>query len=160
MRFSRLSPLTATRNMRIYLDTCSLNRPMDDKSQLRIALEAEAVLGILSGCESGRMQLISSEVLAVEVDRNPHPQKRAYVVAILEFSTELIPLNDELETRALILEKRGFKSFDALHIASAEVGLVDYFCSCDDRLVRKARQQQDLKVKVVSPLEFAQDLIS
>ena len=30
--------------MLLYLDLCSLQRPLDDKTQLRIALEAEAVL--------------------------------------------------------------------------------------------------------------------
>ena len=33
--------------MRIYFDTCILNRPLDNRSQLRVALEAEAILGIL-----------------------------------------------------------------------------------------------------------------
>ncbi len=34
--------------MRIYIDCCSLQRPFDDKSQPRIAVEAEAVLVILA----------------------------------------------------------------------------------------------------------------
>lgn len=33
--------------MKIYLDTCSLQRPFDDRSQMRIALEAQAILEIL-----------------------------------------------------------------------------------------------------------------
>jgi hypothetical protein len=49
--------------MRIYLDTCSLQRPLDSKTHVRIILEAEAILGILALCESGKIELISSEVL-------------------------------------------------------------------------------------------------
>jgi len=30
--------------MKIYFDSCSLQRPLDDQSQILIALEAEAVL--------------------------------------------------------------------------------------------------------------------
>ena len=30
--------------MKIYFDSCSLQRPLDDKSQILIALEADAVL--------------------------------------------------------------------------------------------------------------------
>ena len=146
--------------MRIYLDTCSLNRPMDDKSQLRVALEAEAVLGILLDCESGRIQLVSSDVLFAEISRNPNPQKKASVTSLLTLSTETIDLNDAIEARALTLEARGLKAFDALHIASAEAGRVEYFCSCDDRLLKKARGQLDLMTKVVSPLELAKDLFS
>ena len=33
--------------MKLYLDTCCLNRPLDDKSQALVAVEAEAVLAIL-----------------------------------------------------------------------------------------------------------------
>jgi len=44
--------------MKIYLDCCSLQRPFDDKSQPRIAVEAEAVLVILALCESDRLKLI------------------------------------------------------------------------------------------------------
>lgn len=33
--------------MRIYFDNCSLQRPFDNKSQLRIRIEAEAILSII-----------------------------------------------------------------------------------------------------------------
>lgn len=59
--------------MRIYLDTCSINRPLDDKSQVRIALEAEAILTILSACDMGAHTLVTSDILVYEVERNPHP---------------------------------------------------------------------------------------
>jgi len=47
--------------MKIYLDNCAIQRPLDDKSQIRIALEAEAVLGIISLCELKVIELISKE---------------------------------------------------------------------------------------------------
>jgi len=144
--------------VKIYLDTCSLHRPLDNKTQLRVALEAEAVLGLLAKCERGTLALVSSEVLTLEVERNPQPQKKAYVSSVLQDAKTVITVNDEIEERANILGKRGFKAFDALHIASAESGSVDYLCTCDDRLLKKARQQTDLKVRVLSPLELANEL--
>lgn len=99
--------------MKIYFDTCSLHRPLDNKAQLRIALEAEAVLGILARCEAGDMTLSSSEVLSLEVDRNQQPQRKAYVSAILAQAQSVIAINSEIEQRAKVLEKRGFKAFDA-----------------------------------------------
>jgi len=42
-----------SQSYRIYLDACCLNRPFDDQTQLRIALETQAILAILSQCESG-----------------------------------------------------------------------------------------------------------
>jgi len=131
---------------------------MDDKTQLRVALEAEAVLGILLGCESGRVKLVSSDVLLAEINRNPHPHKRACVSSLLTSSTETIALSDAIEARALVLEARGFKGFDALHIATAEAGHVEYFCTCDDRLIKKAKAQPDVVTKVVSPLELVKEL--
>ena len=85
--------------MKIYLDTCCLHRPLDDRTQLRIRLEAEAVLGILMAVEDGRIKLISSEALVLEVHRNPHPQKRAKLQSDLKLKT-MSPL-DFIEELAL-----------------------------------------------------------
>ena len=100
---------------------------------MRVALEAEAVLGLLAKCEAGEWTLVSSEILTLEVDRNRQPQKKAYVSSSLEKAQVVITVNDDIAERAKVLEKRGFRPFDALLIASAEAG-GDYFCSCDDRV--------------------------
>gem|GEM_PF-6101406 len=39
--------------MRIYLNCCCLQRPLDDQTQPRIKVEAEAVLAILAAVNSG-----------------------------------------------------------------------------------------------------------
>lgn len=52
--------------MTIYLDTCNLQRPLDDKSQLRIRLEAEAVLSVIDLVESGSLGLVSSDALSFD----------------------------------------------------------------------------------------------
>jgi len=145
--------------VKIYLDTCSLHRPLDDKAQVRIALEAEAILAILALCEAGTASLISSEVLLFEVDHNPHPERKGFVSEVLARTTETIELTEAIEQRAKILEALGFKALDALHVASAEAGHVDYFCTCDDRLLKKMKAQKDLKLTILSPLELAQELI-
>lgn len=116
------------------------------------------MLGVLALCEDGTLTLVSSEVLSLEVDRNPHLQKRAFVSSILERAQIVIAVDDKISQRAQELEQRGFKAFDALHLAAAEAGGVDYFCTCDDRVLRKSRQQTDLLVKVVSPLELVDEV--
>ncbi len=50
--------------MRIYLDMCSIQRPLDTKTQPRIAVEAEAILGVLMLCEAGQVDLMTSDTLA------------------------------------------------------------------------------------------------
>jgi len=145
--------------MKVYLDTCSLHRPVDNKAELRVAMESEAILGILALAQIQAVTLVSSEVLAFEVDQNPHPQRRAFVSAVLDRAQVEVLLTDAIEHRAEVLVQRGFKPLDALHLACAEAERVDYFCSCDDRLLNKAHEQQDLPVKVVSPLELAKELL-
>lgn len=124
---------------------------------MRVALEAEAVLGILAKCESGQITLISSEVLSLEVAQNPQPHGRAYVLSVLQNASAVVVVSEEVRQRAKILESRGYRAYDALHVASAEAGNVDFFCTCDDRVLKKSRQQTDLTVRVVSPLELANE---
>jgi hypothetical protein len=93
--------------MRIYLDTCSVNRPLDDKSQLRIALEAEAILAVLSACEHGSHTLLSSDILLYEVERNPHPQRKALASEILARAAERIRVTESIRQRAKVFERVG-----------------------------------------------------
>jgi hypothetical protein len=39
---------------------CSLQRPLDSKTQVRVAVEAEAILNVIALWESGHFELISS----------------------------------------------------------------------------------------------------
>jgi len=52
----------------------------------------------------------------------------------------------------------GIKPLDALHVALAETGNADYFCTCDDRLLRNAKQVKDLMVKVANPVDLVQEI--
>lgn len=140
--------------MKIYLDTCSLQRPLDSKTQIRIILEAEAILSILGWCESGGLILVASDVLTFEIERNPNPTRREYALEALTKAKYWAALNEPIESRARILSSAGIKPLDALHLASAEAAQVNYFCTCDDKLLRRARSLKDLQVNVVSPLEL------
>ena len=51
----------------IYLDTCSIQRPLDNKLQPRIFLEEEAILTVLSLVDAGELELLSSDVLNFEI---------------------------------------------------------------------------------------------
>jgi PIN domain len=144
--------------MRIYFDMCSLQRPLDDKSQLRVRLEAEAVLGIIAFCESGQAVLVSSDALEFETGRNPHPVRRAYALAILSEAKYLVRLSPDVEQRATTLTQAGLKPLDALHLSCAVDAGADYFCTCDDRLLRRARAAHAGTPKVISPLELVAEL--
>jgi hypothetical protein len=53
--------------MKVYLDACSLQRPLDNRNQIRVTLDAEAILGVLKLCETGQIELISSEALTLKL---------------------------------------------------------------------------------------------
>lgn len=144
--------------MRIYLDTCSLQRPLDTRTQLRIILEAEAVLGVLAMCEAGTADLVSSEALTFETRRSPNPARRAYASAALSKAKVFAEIGDEAQRRAKELSATGLRPLDALHLALAEQAQADCFCTCDDRLLRRLRAIQGLRVKVVTPIELAEEI--
>jgi len=62
--------------MKIYLDNCSLQRPLDNKTQIRIAMEAEAILGVLEMVENGELELVSSDVLIYEINKTPRKERK------------------------------------------------------------------------------------
>jgi predicted nucleic acid-binding protein len=145
--------------MRVYFDTCTLQRPLDDRAQTRIFLEAEAILALLGLCEQEVRQLITSDIVEYEINNNPNQQKRTFVEKITRQAIEQITLSEEIKQLAQIYEESGIKAIDALHLASAERGAVDYFCTCDDRFYRRAIQLTNLTVKVRMPLELAQEVM-
>ncbi len=144
--------------MKIYLDCCSLQRPFDDKSQPRIAVEAEAVLVILSLCESKYFELISSEALVFEINCISNYERKEDALAILKIAYDTLELSSEVERVARSFEKMGLKVLDALHLAFASVSKVDYFCTCDDKFLKKAKKIETLNTKVVSPTELVMEL--
>lgn len=142
--------------MTIYLDTCSLQRPLDDKSQLRIRLEAEAILSFIDLVEAGALDLISSDVLTYETERNPHPTRKQFVWEVVTDASAHIEFSDPIEKRGQELNQVGIKTLDSLHLASAEASQADIFCTCDDSFLNKAKQEVRGETKVVSPLELAE----
>ena len=70
----------------------------------------------------------------------------------------MIKLNVIIEKRAKSFVAEGIKPLDALHLASAEIALADYLCTCDDRFLKKANQLSELSVKVVSPVNLVEEL--
>lgn len=137
--------------MRIYLDTSVLNRPFDDQSQVKIFLETQAFLLILTLIESQKIALVSSSILDYENSRNSRLDRANAVKIWLSLSKTYQKLTPEIRLRAKALEEMGVKSLDALHIASAEASGSDYFITCDKRLINRC---QALDLPVMNPTYF------
>jgi hypothetical protein len=136
-----------------------LKRPFDDQSQPRIRLESEGVLALLA-LQSDQVVFVRSRALRLENALNPVATRAESVNHWLLGGDEAAPDLAALKQRTAELMQLGFKSFDALHVASAEQASANYLGTCDDRLLAvAARNQQGLKTKVVSVLELARELI-
>ena len=144
--------------MKIYLDLCAIQRPLDTPNQVRIVLEAESVLGIISFCDLGQAELISSEALLYESDQNILSVRKEHTNAVLSKAKSFIVISEKEKLRASYLTKFGIKPLDALHLALAETGNADFFCTCDDRLLRNASKIGDLLVKAVNPVDLAKEI--
>lgn len=131
------------------------NRLTDDQSQSRIREEAAAMEGIFrTVCETDA-RWVSSMVLELEISRNPDPERRRDATALLEFADEVVTPGPETTDRALELQRLGFGSFDALHLACAELGEANVFLTTDDDLLRHAkRHREKLRVPVDNPLSW------
>jgi predicted nucleic acid-binding protein len=144
--------------MKVYLDTCSIQRPLDDQTQIRIRLEAEAVLGVIALVESKQLELLSSEVLVFESQRTTNLSRREFALEIFANASQVVQVDASIQNRAKQLVARRVMALDALHLAAAEAGNADYFCTCDDKLLKKARRLCAATIKVVSPIELLEEL--
>ena len=143
------------KQVKIYLDTSVFNRPFDDQSQTRIRLEAEAFLSILEKAVSGAVVIIGSSPLLYENSRNPFAERRERVSSYLGIASETVLMSESIRKKAVSLERAGFEPIDALHLACAEAGGVEYFITCDDNIIKKARTDKTMiRMAVCGPLEF------
>lgn len=144
--------------MKVYLDMCSIQRPLDSQDDVRVATEAQAVLGVLRLCESGQVTLVGSDALRFELEKNPHPIRKDYAAAVLSTAGAFAATDQRVEVRARQFETAGMKPLDALHLASAVEAEADFFCTCDDRLLKRAREAETERTRVVSPLELVTEV--
>ena len=77
---------------------------------------------------------------------------------MLELATRVIELNDEIEAQADTFVSAGIKPIDALHLACASWAKADYFCTCDDRLLKNSNKLNNLSIEAVSPLRLAAEV--
>jgi predicted nucleic acid-binding protein len=139
--------------VKIYLDVCCWNRPFDDHSQERIRLESEAVITILG--RSKTLTILSSEIVDLEISEIPDEDRKLKVMLLSSIPKMNIVMDNEIISRAKELNKVGFKSFDAFHIACAEKSQADVLLTTDDQLLKKrTSHEQFIKVRLENPLRW------
>ncbi|MEM8557655.1 MAG: PIN domain-containing protein [Bacteroidota bacterium] len=142
----------------LYLDNCALQRPLDDRSQFRVRSEADAITATLDAIEAGDADLTTSTALRVEVGRIQNRTRRDFISNALALASRNVRATPEVRALARSYRQAGMKPLDALHLASAVEGGADYFCTTDDRLLKKARAANTQGTRVVDPFELASAL--
>lgn len=125
---------------------------------MRIAVESEIILSILSLIDEQQIELISSEILVYEAQKITNIFRKEFTLKVLSRKNEFIQLDDEIEKRSEIFINSGIKPIDALHLAASEKSGADFFCTCDDKFLKKANKIKDLKIKAVSIFELLEEI--
>jgi len=147
------------RNLKVYLDTCCVNRLFDGQTQERVQRETQAIKQILNYFLTGQCHWLSSEIMEDEVSADPDLDRRAQVRSVMEHVRQTCSVGTNEEARGEYLEVLGFKQFDALHIACAENNGAYILLTTDDRMLRLAkRYQSHLRVRVENPHTWLQEI--
>ncbi len=124
---------------RVYLDVCALCRPFDDQSQLRIRLESDAVLLILSHLRPRSLSLIVSPAHTAEIAAIQEVEREQLQLLLEESGTRISFDLPRARQRAEQLVQQGMGVADAAHLAFAEQAECD-FVTCDDRLLKQCKR--------------------
>ena len=70
-----------------------------------------------------------------------------------------ISINESIQSRSTEIAELGFKTFDALHIACAEVGNADVLLTTDDRMYRLAVKHTNLlRIRIENPMRWLMEV--
>jgi len=130
------------------------NRPFDDQSQARIRLEAEAFLSILEKNDGRCFSIISSSVLAYENSLSPFPERKERISNYVALASRTLKMTD-----AIRKEQPYWKRLVLIHlmpcILPVLIGGAEYFITCDDNIIRKARKERmRFHCRYAVPLNF------
>ncbi len=146
--------------LKLYLDNCCYNRPFDDLTNQKNYIESQAIIIILDLYKKGKLDIYKSRILDYEISQMKNIIKRNKILDVYcSLRSNYIDTTNEVIDRAVELKKYNIKEKDALHIAYAEYGKLDYFITVDRILINVVSKVKDLKIKVMNPIELITEVI-
>ncbi|GHV48584.1 hypothetical protein AGMMS49546_39230 [Spirochaetia bacterium] len=97
-------------------------------------------MAILWKCFYAKWSLIGSDVVTYEIMKTPDIHKRNEVLNVYSIKKGTVSFNDEIQNRAMGLQKHGLKALDSLHFASAEYKNVSVLLTVDKDFIISAKQ--------------------
>jgi len=103
--------------------------------------------------------IFRSDVLDDEIDRITDFVKKQKVWMLYSSATIYVPLTDEIAYRAKSIQQAAnIKSFDALHLASAEYGNASVLLTTDKRFINRAAGI-NTSVRVANPVIWLMEVM-
>jgi len=138
--------------IKVYLDNCAYNRPFDDQTQIKIALETGAKQHIQRLVTEKTITLVYSYVNRFENNKSPHSVSRKSISKFFKYASCYIDHThwQNIETRVNIIKQSGVKTADAFHVSCAIEGTCDYFITTDKSLLR----YRNTEIVICSPVQF------
>jgi len=100
-------------------------------------------------------KLILSEVTELENSKNPYHWVKIRIDELISKADTKIKVNSNTRRQAKVFENSGLTSMDALHLAAAIQGKADFFITCDDSFLKKAKKvTSDQIIKIMNPIEY------
>ena len=147
--------------MKIYLDSCALNRPYDALEQVTVSLEAQAKLSIQEWIRDKKYELVSSEMLLAEIYDTPSEVRKQGILAFIEENSSIhVGKTNNYTVKEMATEftraNVGYK--DACHAASAIIAGCEYLITTDYRFIRRFRKLNRDDLKITDPIEFVKEM--
>jgi predicted nucleic acid-binding protein len=140
--------------LKIYLDNCCYNRPFDDLTNEKNALEAKAIEDIISKTVDKKVKIYNSAAIEYELSGISEGNKKNQVEDLYDLlDLEYVEHSQEIENRVDELEKQNVRHMDAYHIAYSEKANVDYLITTDKQMLN-AGKKSDAKIKIINPVEL------
>jgi len=115
---------------------------------------------ILKNARNGKIKLIGSDVLKFEINKTPNPIRKFKLLSLLRYYGKFVVSDERVRIRAMELSKFGFGSFDAFHIACAEMEKVDVMLTTDDKILKLfMKNLKSIKISIKNPIQWIQEYV-
>jgi len=104
--------------------------------------------------------LVGSGVINYEISKTIDEERRARLQLLMQGVSTFVPVDQKSQFRALQIQTLGIKTYDALHIACAEIGKADVMLTTDDKLIKSAKRNiEKIHVEIENPLVWLQKVV-
>ena len=138
----------------VYLDYNCYKRSFDDHRQIKIQMEALACQAIFDKAEKQELQLVWSFMHEDETILCPFSERKIEVFRLSNLCTiEVEPIGEVYNNAKLFHSSIGFSAKDSIHVASALYAKAQFFLTCDDDILRRAKRLS-LEITFMNPVDY------